>query len=245
VRTVISFVCGAVLAMVASGPVLAQVYKCTDANGKTEYSNLTCPQGAKVSTPALKPNSVDMSGMRRENQLELARNQEEQQRMLMAMGAAAGSSVSECPSDIDIRNMETGASSITKGHKEREFLQDEVRRARQCRAGQGSYTKKDWAESRQAQDDQSRSSSRDRADARARAEAMHSAADPVERQHIHERRMARDTARAKLEQYAAGQLASCDGRGCWGTDGARYHRSGSVYLGPKGACRVVGTQMHC
>jgi hypothetical protein len=238
-------VCGAVLALVASEPVLAQVYKCTDANGKTGYSNLACPQGAKVSTPAPRPNSMDTSGMRRENQLELARNKEEQQRMLMAMGSGAGSSVSECPSDIDIKNMETAASSITKGQLEREFLQDEVRRARQCRAGQGSYTKKDWAESRQAQDDQSRLSSRDRANARARAEAMHSAADPVERQHIHERRVALEAARAQRQHHAAGQLASCDGAGCWGNDGARHHRSGSVYLGPKGACRAGGTPMHC
>jgi hypothetical protein len=57
-------------------------------------------------------------------------------------------------------------------------MQEEVRRARQCRKGQGRYAAADWDISRQAQAAQSSQSGAQ--DARRRAEDMHSAADPVE-----------------------------------------------------------------
>ena len=50
----------------------------------------------------------------------------------------------------------------------------------QCRAGQGRYREADWIISREAQAAQTQISDRARYDARLRAEAMHSAADPAE-----------------------------------------------------------------
>lgn len=257
------------VAVAVAGPALAQVYKCTDAHGKTEYSNLACPQGAKVSAPVIKSNTVDASGMRLQNQLALQRQWDEQQRpqqpALMSLSGPISGSTGHCPSDIELRNMETSATSTTMGRKEREFLQDEIRRVRQCRAGQGRYTREDWAISRQAQDDQN--SLTNRARGRARAEGMHSAADPLEGQRIHERRIAREAARAqqdmeleRAQQHGRAADSSdrarkanrspvtvqrCDGAACWGNDGLRYVRTGPAFRGPQGSCRLVGGHMNC
>lgn len=83
--------------------------------------------------------------------------------------------------------METQAASVTLGKKEREFLQDEIRRARQCRSDQGNYTAKHWQQSQEARAAQSCLT--DRAGGHGRAEAMHGLADPVEAERI---RAARD-----------------------------------------------------
>lgn len=40
--------------------------------------------------------------------------------------------------------METSLSSIRGNEEQRSFKQDEIRRARQCRKGQGTYSKEDW-----------------------------------------------------------------------------------------------------
>jgi hypothetical protein len=83
-----------------------------------------------------------------------------------------------CPGEAEVKAMETRASSISLGAEAKAFMQDEVRRARQCRKGQGRYGAADWEISRQAQAAQSSLSGAP--DARRRAEDMHSAADPSE-----------------------------------------------------------------
>ncbi len=88
-----------------------------------------------------------------------------------------------CPSDAQLRSMETSASAVTLGSKAREFLNEEIRRVLQCRKGQGRYTDADWRISREARDAQSGLSDRAAA-ARRRAEDMHSAADPLEGERI-------------------------------------------------------------
>lgn len=161
------------------------VWKCEQA-GEVRYSDKPCPGGGQpVSGRSLQPNVVD--GLR------------------PAPGAASAARVSlaeaarpaeppgnVCPGDAEIRGMETRAGSTTLGDDERRFLQDELRRALQCRAGQGRYTEADWAVSRAAQAAQSQLGERARRDARTRAEAMHSAADPLEGDRIAQRRLAEE-----------------------------------------------------
>jgi hypothetical protein len=107
-----------------------------------------------------------------------------------------------CPSDSEIRGMETRGNSTTLGDPERQFMQEEVRRALQCRAGRGRYTDADWAVSRAAQAAQTQSSDRARRDARIRAEAMHSAADPDEADRIARRRIAEERLELQRQQQA-------------------------------------------
>jgi hypothetical protein len=122
--------------------------------------------------------------------------------------AATGAAANVCPSAADLRDIETQASSRTLGEPELRFLQDELRRALQCRKGQGRYTSEDWRISREARDAQSRSDARDRAAARARAEAMHSAADPFEGDRIAARRLQEDAAREREQRRERRPLAS-------------------------------------
>ena len=101
--------------------------------------------------------------------------------------------------------METKAGSMTLGKKEQFFMVDEIHRARQCRKGQGNYAAEDWQVSREAQDDQSSVSNKQRG--RARAEGMHSAADPIEGDRIERRRLAEEAMRREQEAIAAAAAA--------------------------------------
>lgn len=171
------------LALAGAGASAQQVWKCEVA-GRVHYSDKPCPQaGQPVSARSLQPNVAD--GVKAE-----------QVRAALAPAVAASAPpeppTNACPGDAEVRSMETRASSTSLGDAERQFMQDEVRRAWQCRKGQGRYTEADWAISRQAQAAQSNSSERDRRDARQRAEAMHSAADPDEGDRIARRRLAEE-----------------------------------------------------
>lgn len=161
---------------------------------------------------------------------------------------------SVCPSEQDIRNMEVSANSATRSKKDNEFRQEEIRRARQCRAGQGNYTAEDWRISQQAQNDQSSVLDRKRKEAKARAEGMHSAADPIEGDRIHRERIAEQERRAERARAAAAaanvvpaMVANCTSDGCLDTKGRWYPRtaSGDQMIGPKGLCTVRGVHLHC
>lgn len=115
-------------------------------------------------------------------------------------GAAGTAAANVCPGADELRDIETQASSRTLGEAERRFLQDELRRALQCRKGQGRYSAEDWRVSREARDAQSRSDPRDRLAARERAEAMHSAADPFEGDRIAARRLQEDAQRERQRE---------------------------------------------
>jgi hypothetical protein len=118
-----------------------------------------------------------------------------------------------CPTDSEIRGMETRGNSTTLGDPERQFMQEEVRRALQCRAGRGRYTDADWAVSRAAQAAQTQNSDRARRDARLRAEAMHSAADPEEADRIARRRIADERLeQRRQEAWQRGQNAASSPR---------------------------------
>jgi hypothetical protein len=40
-------------------------------------------------------------------------------------------------------------------------------------------------------------------------------------------------------------LGACDAAGCWASDGTRLQRQGSLLLGPRGYCSLVGTVLSC
>lgn len=152
--------------------------------------------------------------------------------------------------------MEVSARSATRSKKEIDFLQDEIRRARQCRKGQGNYTEDDWRISRDAQAAQGSVIHRKRQDAKARAEGMHSAADPIEGDRIQRERLAeeeRRAIRARQGEEANGPpnaphlTRGCNQNGCWDNRGQFYRRIGDTdkVIGPQGRCTVRGSTMRC
>lgn len=192
---------GLTLCLALSGAWAQQVWKCEVA-GQVRFSDKPCPgSGQPVSERSLQPNVAESL------KPEVVR---------AAMGAASQAPApaappgNVCPGDGEIRSMETRGNSTTLGDAERQFLQDEVRRALQCRAGRGRYTEADWAVSRAAQAAQTQLGDRAREDARLRAEAMHSAADPDEGDRIARRRLAEERAqrRNQLLQQRAQNRAS-------------------------------------
>lgn len=183
---------GLALCLLMSGASAQTVWKCEVA-GQVRFSDKPCPgSGQPVSERSLQPNVADSL-------------RPEVVRAAMDAASAAPSAPAAppgnaCPGDGEIRNMETRGNSTTLGDAERRFLQDEVRRALQCRAGRGRYTEADWAVSRSAQAAQSQLSDRAREDARRRAEAMHSAADLDEGDRIERRRLAEDRLQQRRQQ---------------------------------------------
>lgn len=171
------------LVAVVAGAGAQPVWKC-DVDGKVRFSDKPCPgSGQPVPERSLQPNVVE--SLRPETVREALGRPP-------AASAPAGLPAPACPGDAEIRDMETRGNSTTLGDPERQFMQDEVRRALQCRAGRGRYTDADWAISRTAQAAQTQISDRARRDARIRAEAMHSAADPEEAERIARRRIAEE-----------------------------------------------------
>lgn len=190
--------------LMLGGAAHAQVWKCT-VNGQTRYSDRPCAtpgQGQAMSQRALQANTLDASGSRESaarlndaaaSAAELADAANDGQR-----GQAPTVPANVCPSDKDIANMETRAGSNSLSHEAKTFMQDEVRRARQCRKGQGRYSEADWQVSRQAQDAQS--SLTGAAAARRRAEGVHSAADAAEADRIARQQAAQRREAERREQ---------------------------------------------
>lgn len=174
------------LALAAGGATqAAEVWKCKGPDGGVLFSDAPCPtQGVALDERQLRGNAID--GPRLPAQQSAAEPRPDST-------ATAGN---DCPGDLELRNMETRANSTSLGDKEKAFMQDEIRRVRQCRKGQGRYTAADWAISREAQAAQS--SNTGAADARRRAEGMHSAADPAEGDRIVQQRRGEEIAERNL-----------------------------------------------
>lgn len=144
----------------------AEVWRCKSASGGIVFSDVPCPStGEPVPARQLQSNIVQAQ------RLPPTDADREAQ-------PAEGRRENVCPGDLELRNMETQASSTSLSPKASSFLQDEIRRVRQCRKGQGRYTAEDWRISQAARDAQSSTSTQEAA--RSAAEAMHSAADPIE-----------------------------------------------------------------
>jgi hypothetical protein len=184
-------------AALGSGAAQAQqpgeVWKCKQRDGGIAFSDVPCPGAGE----ALEPRRLQS------NVADAPRLPAAASKPLDA--GLPQPPVNDCPGDLELRNMETRANSTTLGDRERAFMQDEIRRVRQCRKGQGRYTAEDWALSREAQNAQSSSNAEK---ARLRAEGMHSAADPLEgdriaRQRENEAIAERNLARMQKRQRAA------------------------------------------
>ena len=175
----------------------AQVWKCT-IDGKVQYSDQPCPaKGEAMTSRSLQSNVIDTSADRAAIERAKAAAAE-QQAATATPSAAPVAPANVCPSDRDIAGMETKASSISLSPEAKRFVQDEIRRARQCQKGQGKYSAADWTVSKQAVDAQS--SLTGGPDARRRAEAVHSAADPAEGDRIARQREAEEREAARRER---------------------------------------------
>lgn len=185
------------------GVAHAEVWKCT-VDGKVHYSDQPCPtKGEAMPARKLQSNAVDASADRARvaastTDTEPAAATDRDLNLNRPTGAPAVPA-SFCPSDRDITAMETKASSISLSAEAKRFIQDEIRRARQCQKGRGQYTASDWNVSKQAVDAQS--SLTGGADARRRAEAMHSAADAAEADRIARQQEAERREAARKEQW--------------------------------------------
>lgn len=218
------------------------VWKC-QVNGKTTFSDVPCPlSGQMLEQRQLNSNTI--GAVRRQWP-------EDDQGSRRRSDGYGSSSRSSCPSEQEIKNMETSAGSITLGPKERRFLQDEVRRARQCAKGQGNYNQDDWKQIQQAQREQN--SINGGAAARARAEGIHSAANPYDGDRIAADRRNDDRMREQRRQRAAADAAihngpvHCNARGCTGPNGY-YPRHGNTnnFTSPDGRfCQHIGNRLQC
>lgn len=219
-----------VLLSVLAAPVHA-AYKCTGADGRVQYTETPCPAGTTGSAVRLQPNTMDSSGARPQAPPERPAPPE--------VRSAAAAPV--CPGPLEIRNLETTASSVALGRPERDFLRDEVRRARACATAGNSYTAEDWKRIKEGQSAQSNVSPQQRRAERRTVEDIHAAAAPAERQRIL-------AERAAAVARGPNAIAECDGSGCWDGEGLRYNRApgNARFVREDGAlCREVGSRMRC
>jgi hypothetical protein len=246
----------------ASVDAQAEVWRCKEGD-RTVFSDNPCPKTGKqlddrVLNGNVLPSAVDRRPAMRNVGPSPIRPEdipdEAQPRAAQNQGPAVQANV--CPDDLEIRNLEVKASSITLGRREKDFLADEIRRARQCRKGQGNYSANDWQASREAQNAQSNNTNRETA--RRRAEGVHSAADPIEGNRIAATRAQEEAARAfaiaerrrrdeeDARFRASTQISHCSPGGCYTGDGKYYQRGGGgQFYGGTGLCRIVANSMRC
>ncbi len=183
-------------------PAAAQVYKCRTPQGGVEYSGTPCPAGTAGGLADVRPNTLDSAGLRDQAARSGAARPAGAASAASAPAVAAAEPQRVCPSETELRNLETSAGASTRDARQRGWLQDEVRRVRQCRAGEGRYTAQDWRELAQAWAGFDRIKPEDQAAAHARADDLHAAANPLEAQRIAARR-ATDAAASAAEAARA------------------------------------------
>lgn len=231
-------------------------YRCVDGNGRVMFSDMPCPVTTKrqtvVSTvPATRgAGGSEIRQLRNIQAIHASKSPDgDRGQGVQSRPVAAANN---CPSERDIANLETKATSITLDKRSRDFLLAEVRRAKACSKEGGNYTGDDWDQVNRNIQDQNRIGARDREVARINAENTHaisaSAQERARMQAEADRATALEAARIEAEARARrspANISSCDQGGCWDTQGVRYSGSGSTLFGPRGACQVVGSQLHC
>lgn len=237
-----------IIALLCWPAVIAQTFKCKAPSGNVEYQQSPCRDardsqvmggGAISGIDALSKRDIQHA-----RQL-AARERADLAASLAAQAeqAAAARAAAARPTDQDVKNAETSASSKTIGTKERLFLQDQAKRLRTAHDGAGSYTEDDLKRLREAGDAQNNLSEQDRKRARSDAEAIHlHFGGPAVRQQIidaHESEDARVAARraaaaaaaaesgSRLTQQSGGgptydHLQRCSGGMCTGRSGESY-----------------------
>lgn len=234
--------------------VHAQVFKCQE-GGKTIYSDRPCGQSAHaLSERRLHGNSVGAIRVEPAAAPQLAAEPE--------VGQAIHETVSVRPTPQYLQELETAASATTLRGPEKSFLAQEVQRTKHAIAGEGVYTAQDWIDLKDDYRYQSRIDPRDRAKARAHAEAIHARASARARAEIAAqrereagaRKARRDAAVAETQrraQEAARQqptiendnLSGCSLGTCRGQSGTSYTPAPAqpgVYTRADGKrCRLV------
>lgn len=245
----------AAFAVFIVGSASAQVFKCTDGAGKTVYSDAPCSHRAQRLDPnKLRSNTLDGAHDRRAAfQDRVERQAQGVPRPYGPNSAGNASPRSACPSDLEIRNMETSASSTTKGDRERAFLLAEVARARACRQGNSTYSRESWRALEDAQRQQNRINGADRAAARRAAEEIHlgngsrGVQQGVLQDRANEEARRRAWDRMEREQGGNNIVTSCDSGGCWDAQGRRYNEGGGDILFRQDgkACTRFADQVRC
>lgn len=236
-------------------------YRCLDAGGHVLFSDMPCPpSSSKQSVISTIPATKGIGGQeyRQLRNILAIRNAEVRQR-----APSKSTSPNNCPTERDISNLETRASSITLDAKSRSFLLAEVRRARACSSEGGNYTQEDWERINAGIAGQSRIRADDREIARRSAESTHwEAASSSERQRMQadaDREASIEAARERAEAARRNQagppdgdpspqfISNCSGGSCFDNQGGRYQGlGGGQLLGPNGAiCQQMGNMVKC
>jgi hypothetical protein len=108
----------------APRPAPAQVYKC-QIDGQTVYRDSPCKGGQQLDPKALRGNTMDTP----------VRNTAPSGPVSAPPLAAAPADITPgrtCPTSVDIRNLETAASSISLSPLQRRLKQMDIERARNC-----------------------------------------------------------------------------------------------------------------
>ncbi|MBN9695609.1 MAG: DUF4124 domain-containing protein [Zoogloea sp.] len=255
----------------AGAVVLAKVshasdtaYRCADVGGRITFSDVPCPRSAiSQSVISTVPATRGAGGteLRQLRNMQAIRAMGERSAHGAAGSGASGSAAHvECPTERDITNLETRASSITLDARSRSFLQAEIRRAKACGTEGGRYSREDWARINAGISAQTRISGADRAMGQMDAERVHaSAASPQERQRMQadlNQAADQESQSARLEAMRSRANASsaseprtvthCSGGNCWDDQGAMYRNAGGGQMyGPTGFCQKVGNSVQC
>lgn len=215
-----------------------QVFKCVTPGGKVEYREAACDDAAhQKSITHGTTSGIDATSRYEMNMATRPAQTPQAPQQPIIIGAPKG----RVPTNQEIKNLETSASSTTISAKEKQFLKQEVERAKDAQARQASYTEDDAKRLQEARAAQNRIDPKDRERARAEAEAIHMRAGSeataagivADRQSEEARvearraaalqntnRQATEAARAALPTYD--RLQTCVGTNCTGRSGERY-----------------------
>ena len=239
--------------IITHGTAYSQLNRCTAVDGKVTYTDQPCAQGSTKNKVNIVDNTTDSSEYRRRiisDQYEITEKPPRNHTSANAQNQYITPS-QNCPSELEIKNLETSASSKTLGKKEREFLHAEVRRAYACRTEGGNYSTSDWQKIKEGQAAQGRISPADRATARARTEGIHSprvSERELQRMQDDQRNQAIEAKEKELARRARApvHLVNCDRAGCWDTSGMRYTRTPGGFSRSDGAfCAGQGRNFLC
>lgn len=219
--------------MVIAASATAQIYKCT-VDGKTVYSDAPCPGARQVDPAQLRANSLPAAPQPRQQSTPMSGPLAPQPEAAGAASPQRQAVTTVCPSEQEIRNLETSANSITLGQKEKAFLYAEIRRARACSKEGGNYSADDWKRIQEHQAGQNRIDPRDRRRERDLAEGRHApSASDRENERMRNDKLTEAVESANRRANTPVTLFGCSAAGCSGSNGW-YTRAGPNLTGPNG-----------
>jgi hypothetical protein len=130
-----------VLALLLAGAAQAQVYKCPDVSGKIVYSQAPCANGGVVLDRQKPPSFTDQAQqpLTQRREVDRAARIEQERAAAVPAPAVIPGQGGNCPSEDEIRNMETSASAKYAKGRDTQLLARQAAAARACRAGRGPY----------------------------------------------------------------------------------------------------------